>query len=137
MANARLYRFWGDLTEALQTGKPQNEIKHTGKPMFDELYSDPARLEQFMQAMSGISQGNFHALAEKFDFSSTRRSAMSAAPPASSACRSPATIRIFAARASTCRPWRRSRSDDRRGRAERPGGGRLGDFFADPFPRRT
>jgi hypothetical protein len=69
MCNARLYRFWGDLTQALQTGKPQNEIKHTGKPMFDELYSDPARLEQFMEAMQGISLGNFHALAQKFDFS--------------------------------------------------------------------
>ena len=69
MANARLYRFWGDLTEALRTGKPQNEIKQTGKAMFDELYSDPARLEQFMGAMQGISQGNFNALAEKFDFS--------------------------------------------------------------------
>ena len=42
MANARLYGFWGDLTEALKTGKPQNEIKHTGKPMFEELYSDEA-----------------------------------------------------------------------------------------------
>ena len=69
MANARLYRFWGDLTEALRTGKPQNEIKHTGKSMFEELYSDPARLEQFMNAMTGISLGNFQALAEKFDFS--------------------------------------------------------------------
>ncbi|HEX8075621.1 MAG TPA: methyltransferase [Thermoleophilaceae bacterium] len=69
MANARLYRFWGDLTQALRTGEPQNEIKHTGKPMFDELYSEPARLEQFMAAMQGVSLGNFHALAEKFDFS--------------------------------------------------------------------
>jgi O-methyltransferase domain/Dimerisation domain len=69
MANARLYGFWGDLTDALQTGKPQNEIKTTGKAMFDELYSDPARLEQFMGAMQGISSGNFHALAEKYDFS--------------------------------------------------------------------
>jgi predicted O-methyltransferase YrrM len=69
MCNARLYRFWGDLTEALQTGKPQNEIKHTGKPMFEELYSEPARLEQFMRAMQGSSLGNFHALAETFDFS--------------------------------------------------------------------
>jgi hypothetical protein len=68
MCNARLYRFWGDLTEALRTGKPQNEIKHTGRAMFDELYSDPARLEQFMEAMQGISQGNFHALADRFDF---------------------------------------------------------------------
>ena len=70
MSNARLYQFWGDLTEALRTGKPQNEIKQTGKPMFEELYSDQARLEQFMEAMQGISAGNFHALAEAFDFSS-------------------------------------------------------------------
>jgi len=69
MFNARLFRFWADLTEALKTGKPQNEVKLNGKPMFDELYADPARLEQFMNAMSGISAGNFHALAEKFDFS--------------------------------------------------------------------
>jgi SAM-dependent methyltransferase len=69
MSNSRLYRFWGNLTEALQTGRPQNEIKDTGKPMFEELYSDPARLEQFMDAMTGISLGNFRALAEKLDFS--------------------------------------------------------------------
>jgi hypothetical protein len=72
MSNARLYRFWGDLTEALQTGQPQNEVKHTGAPMFEELYRDEARLEQFMQAMRGVQLGNFHALAEKFDFSRYR-----------------------------------------------------------------
>jgi O-methyltransferase domain/Dimerisation domain len=70
MANARLYRFWADLTAALKTGLPQNEIKETGKSMFEALYDDPARLEQFMDAMSGISRGNFFAFAEKFDFSS-------------------------------------------------------------------
>jgi len=69
MANARLYRFWGDLTEALRTGSPQNEIKHTGAPMFQELYSQPERLEQFMDAMTGLSAANFAAFAEKFDFS--------------------------------------------------------------------
>jgi len=69
MANARLYRFWADLTPALKTGKPQNEIKETGKSMFEALYADPARLEQFMDAMSGISMGNFMVFAEKFDFS--------------------------------------------------------------------
>jgi SAM-dependent methyltransferase len=72
MANTRLYRFWGDLTEGLRTGSPQNEIKHTGASMFAELYRKPARLEQFMDAMSGISAGNFQALAEKFDFSRYR-----------------------------------------------------------------
>jgi hypothetical protein len=72
MANARLYRFWGDLTEGLRTGIPQNEIKHTGASMFAELYSKPGRLEQFMDAMSGISAANFQAFAEKFDFSRYR-----------------------------------------------------------------
>jgi precorrin-6B methylase 2 len=37
--------------------------------MFDELYTDPDSLEQFMNAMTGVSMGGFHALAEKFDFS--------------------------------------------------------------------
>ncbi|HLA96680.1 MAG TPA: methyltransferase [Pyrinomonadaceae bacterium] len=69
MANARLYPFWADLTEALKTGKPQNETKHGGAGVFEELYREPERLEQFMDAMAGISVGNFIALAEKFDFS--------------------------------------------------------------------
>jgi hypothetical protein len=69
MANARLYPFWGNLTEGLRTGQAQNEMKTSGKSMFAELYSKPERLEQFCDAMSGISFGNFSALAEKFDFS--------------------------------------------------------------------
>ena len=69
MANARLYPFWGDLTTGLRTGSPQNELKHSGTSMFAELYSRPERLEQFMDAMSGISAANFQAFAEKFDFS--------------------------------------------------------------------
>lgn len=72
MGNARLYGFWGDLTEALKTGKPQNELKHGGSSMFGELYSDPARLEQFMNAMAGISIDSANALAEHFDFSRYR-----------------------------------------------------------------
>ncbi|MDQ3385863.1 MAG: methyltransferase domain-containing protein [Actinomycetota bacterium] len=68
MTNARLYGFWGGLTEALRTGSPQNEIKSTGHSMFEELYRDPDRLEQFMRAMAGQQAGNFHALAEGFDF---------------------------------------------------------------------
>ena len=75
MANARLYPYWADLTPALKTGKPQNEVKHSGKPMFDELYADPARLEQFMDAMSGVSMANFEAFAARFDFSPYQRMA--------------------------------------------------------------
>ncbi|GAC1322760.1 MAG: methyltransferase [Mycobacteriales bacterium] len=69
MFNARLYEFWGGLTDALRTGEPQSEVKASGRPFFDELYADSARLEQFMRAMEGISLGNFQALAESFDFS--------------------------------------------------------------------
>jgi len=69
MLNDRLFKFWHDLPEALRTGKPQNEIKHGQKGMFEELYSDLPRLEQFMGAMTGLSRINFEAFAEKFDFS--------------------------------------------------------------------
>ena len=69
MSNSRLYPFWANLTEGLRTGQPQNEAKHGAPSIFDELYSDPDRLEQFMQAMAGVSMGPFMALAEKFDFS--------------------------------------------------------------------
>lgn len=69
MAHDRLYPFWGDLHEALKTGKPQNESKHGGAGVFEELYARPERLEQFMDAMAGISYPNFAAFAHKFDFS--------------------------------------------------------------------
>lgn len=69
MLNARLFKFWNDLPEALRTGEPQNEVKHGQKGIFEELYSDSAKLEQFMGAMTGISRINFEAFADKFDFS--------------------------------------------------------------------
>ena len=69
MLNARLFKYWDSLGDALKTGKPQNEIKHSQKPLFEELYSDIPRLEQFMWAMAGLSRHNFIALAQKFDFS--------------------------------------------------------------------
>ncbi|MEO6597922.1 MAG: methyltransferase [Planctomycetota bacterium] len=68
MLNARLFKFWHDLPNALRTGKPQNEVKHGQKSIFEELYADPAKLEQFLNAMTGLSRINFELLAEKFDF---------------------------------------------------------------------
>ncbi|MDP9181804.1 MAG: acetylserotonin O-methyltransferase [Actinomycetota bacterium] len=65
MANARLYPFWGSLTEALRTGEPQNEAKHGGN-FFEALYADADRLKQFLHAMTGISMGAALAIAEKF-----------------------------------------------------------------------
>ncbi len=69
MLNARLFKFWHDLPEALRTGKPQNESKHGQKGVFEELYAELPRLEQFMGAMTGLSRINFEAFAAKFDFS--------------------------------------------------------------------
>ena len=69
MLNARLFKFWNDLPEALRTGKPQNEVKHGQKGIFEELYADLPKLEQFLGAMTGLSRINFEAFAEKFDCS--------------------------------------------------------------------
>ena len=69
MLNARLFKFWHDLPEALRTGQPQNETKEGGKGIFEALYADPAKLENFLGGMTGLSRINFEALADKFDFS--------------------------------------------------------------------
>jgi hypothetical protein len=65
MLNARLYGFWGTLTEGLRTGAPQNEAKGGGN-VFEEIYADPARLAQFARSMSAISTGPGQAIAAKF-----------------------------------------------------------------------
>ena len=69
MANHRLYPFWGHLTEALRTGNPQNEARTGDTPMFEALYADPARLKEFLAAMSGISRGAAMGIAAKFPWS--------------------------------------------------------------------
>src|SRR5262249_58453431 len=66
MANHRLYPFWGNLTQGLRTGEPQNEIR-TGEPgFFEALYSDPARLREFLKAMTGLSRGANLEIAKRF-----------------------------------------------------------------------
>ena len=65
MANARLYRYWGSLTEGLRTGLPQNETKEDGD-FFGTLYGDPEKLRAFLQSMTGISMAGNTAIAYKF-----------------------------------------------------------------------
>lgn len=69
MANNRLYPFWNDLEEGLKTGKPQNETKTGGVPIFEALYADEQKLREFLKAMGGIQMGNFMMLSKTFDFS--------------------------------------------------------------------
>ena len=66
MANHRLYPFWGHLTAALRTGLPQNEVKDGAPDPFAALYADPARLKEFLRAMTGVSHGANIAIARKF-----------------------------------------------------------------------
>ncbi|MBL9211025.1 MAG: hypothetical protein JNL92_11195 [Opitutaceae bacterium] len=66
MANHRLYPFWGSLTTALRTGELQNEAKGGGAGLFEALYADPARLKEFLRAMSGVSHGANLAIARQF-----------------------------------------------------------------------
>ncbi len=70
MANHRLYPFWGHLTEALQTGVPQNEIKNGGPGLFETLYADQERLNEFLAAMTGISRGANMTIARIFPWKS-------------------------------------------------------------------
>lgn len=66
MANNRLYPFWGNLTTALRTGLPQNEVKSGQAGLFETLYADPERLKGFLAAMTGISHGANMVIAQRF-----------------------------------------------------------------------
>jgi hypothetical protein len=68
MANARLYPFWGSLTEALRSGQLQNEAKVGEEDFFAAIYADPGRLKGFMEAMTGISLGAAIAIANEFSW---------------------------------------------------------------------
>ena len=69
MANHRSYGHWNNLTEGLRTGLPQSELKGGGAPVFQSIYADPARLREFLKAMSGVSRRANIAIAAKFPWS--------------------------------------------------------------------
>jgi hypothetical protein len=69
MANLRLYPAWGNLTKAVRTALPQNELSADGsEDTFATLYADPARLKGFLRAMTGISHGSNMTIARQFPF---------------------------------------------------------------------
>jgi O-methyltransferase domain/Dimerisation domain len=65
MWNARAYGFWASVTEALHTGKPQNEIKG-GEDLVAALYANPDRLRLFLRSMTGHSMPSAIAIARQF-----------------------------------------------------------------------
>ncbi len=67
MANDRLYPFWGNLEEALRTGRPTNELEDDQTHPFEEaIYQDEENLTQFVGAMTGLSKGVANVLAHEF-----------------------------------------------------------------------
>jgi hypothetical protein len=72
MCNHRLYPFWSHLTEALRTGRPQNEARDGSMSLFEALYAEPARLKEFLAAMTGLSRGANRTIAERFPWSQYR-----------------------------------------------------------------
>jgi hypothetical protein len=72
MCNRRLYPFWAHLTEALRTGRPQNEARDGSMSLFEALYAEPARLKEFLRAMTGLSRGSNQAIARQFPWSEYR-----------------------------------------------------------------
>jgi hypothetical protein len=66
MANHRLYGFWGNLTEGLRTGRLQNEAKTGDTPFFEAIYAEPARLREFLAAMTGLSHPANMIIATQF-----------------------------------------------------------------------
>jgi hypothetical protein len=134
--NDRMFRCWGDLEEALRTGAPQNETKDSGRRVFEELYRDRARLEQFLAAMSGFSQPNFLALADGFDFGPYRTLCDVGGAAADLSCAVAARhrhLRCTSFDLPVVEPVARA-AIARRGLADRVTTA-AGDFFRDPLPR--
>jgi len=72
MSNNHLYPAWNELEQSLKTGKPIESHQSSGHSVFQKIYSDPNKLLEFQNAMSGWQKGNFSAFAKKFDFSDYR-----------------------------------------------------------------
>jgi hypothetical protein len=66
MSSTRLYHYWGGLTDALRTGRPQNDAAVGGDDLFAQTYRDPARLREFLRGMTGRSLPSARVIAEKF-----------------------------------------------------------------------
>ena len=133
MANARLYPFWGSLSEALRTGHPQNETKG-GENFFTALYQDPDRLKQFLHAMSAASMGAALSIAQKFPWASTARSSTSVRPKVRTRPTGSTSPSLDRRRLRPC-----SGRTDLQGvrvilRPRRPASVPSGDFFIDPLP---
>lgn len=72
IANERWYEVWGNLSEALRTGGPQDNATDGHSDPFEVLYADPVRLRKFQQAMTGGAMPSITAVLDRLPWSSFR-----------------------------------------------------------------
>jgi hypothetical protein len=64
LLNARQFRPWASLTEALRTGKPQSDAR--GRENYSAYYGDSSVLENVVKGMTGATRQVAKAIAERF-----------------------------------------------------------------------
>ncbi|UNO43015.1 acetylserotonin O-methyltransferase [Streptomyces sp. MST-110588] len=70
MANSRMYPIWSNLTDALRTGKQQDQATNdTDEYIYDALYADEQRLQEFLASMTGMSHSANCRIATQVDWS--------------------------------------------------------------------
>ena len=104
MANARLYAFWGSLTEALRTGRAAERGEEPAAT--SSRRSTPTRRgsRSSRSAMTGVSLGAGAAIAAKFPWQDHRSVVDVGCARAPCRCRSRWRTRTSPAAASTCPP---------------------------------
>ncbi|MDT0306500.1 methyltransferase [Streptomyces sp. DSM 44917] len=70
MAGDRLYGFWGNLAEALRTGKRQSEDADREHSNYEAMYADSERVRKFLTSMTGVSHAANVEIARRFPWSS-------------------------------------------------------------------
>lgn len=63
MAAQRVYPFWAQLTDALRTGQPQNDVAEAG--LYPAVYGDDDKRRAFVGAMTDFSTRSGRVLAER------------------------------------------------------------------------
>src|SRR5919202_464048 len=106
MANARLDRFWGDLTEALRTGDPQTRSSTRARRCSLSSTATRPGLSSSWQRCRAPRLATSTPSPRRLTSPNTKRFVMWAAPPASCARSWRRVIRICAARVMTCRRCR-------------------------------
>lgn len=66
MANDRMYYYWGNLSDALRTGNPQNELADDDESLVESIYGSEESVRRFTGQMAANSTLAAETLSEEF-----------------------------------------------------------------------